>query len=1290
MANQVNSVLIRIDEELKQFSFVHPLTRNAALGILNESGPEHKAAYLNEKIPLLRRLFGDITHPMFADSCSALAKIEDPASLCQALGESNPDNWWQWIRHADRLQTTPSLALAGVANHLALPIEFPTEMNAMATILGANLLRNFQAFTALWWLERFVGLRREDYERPEVVGKQFDEQLKQRLTQNNAATFTQTLADALSLVNRAADAAMVLERFVGLRREDYERPEVVGKHLDEQLKQRLEQNTAATFTKTLAESLILVNRAADAAMVLERFVGLRREDYERPEAVGKHLDEQLKQRLMQDNAATFTQTLGDALYGVNRAADAAMVLERFVGLRREDYERPEVVGKQLDEQLKQRLTQNNAANFLRTLAESLLGVNRAADAAMVLERFVGLRREDYERPEVVGKQLDEQLKQRLAQNNAANFTQTLAESLLSVNRAADAAMVLERFVGLRREDYERPEVVGKQLDEQLKQRLEQNNAATLTLSLAESLLNVNRAADAAMVLERFVGLRREDYERPEVVGKQLDEQLKQRLEQNNAASLSRTLAESLLSVNRAADAAMVLERFVGLLREDYERPEVVGKQFDEQIKQRLTQDNAATFTQTLANALSLVNRDDDAWMILDLGTEGFSFLDSNEISMTVQNVANLVLTALRLRPTGVEEDAEIVDLYISWSRRQLDRHDISTTNRIQLLKNIRVLRSAIIELADRVSLKMHGQGDLASSKKWRERGLRWDAGLGQRVLLERILEPQPIPNGSEAVGLWEGPIWPMYEELRPSWSQTHRPKIYEELISTNCALEAVEPIQMNAANMNTVQTVQVPPEVAARWRKAIDAEPSPETLAAILGEDALLIRSNFVAPTDQICWTAFLSRGGELKLIDHDQGTGSANARVQIEQALIDHECRIAFAYLPDEKRKAIEKLIQRTDFQLFCDHTAIVEVLARKLNNFAIQVVTKAGSAVGMAVAKALSKQMRVAIASETTDRFQEHWSILQQIWLDALSNSNCTNAINAATAQLIKEVQRVWNLDSLAEHLSSELDVVVMADEILGSIPVSLLRCGDRELFRQVRSVRSTLSLMLDQFAAMAEAEAETAPKAPLAAVSYFAEGDGARIGAADLHHGLMHLAEQHGYALALAADQPLGTVEHVHRACANDQGLSVLVTYGHGSVEQSCVVLGPDGRPFQGRGCRLSQVEFPQLISCSVGQNRSSGAHDFEGLSCELARAGARAALVAVWPIHSLQAAHFSNEVTHQYLKLRKQYPVQGSELTGQRLRALAVNLARREVLKEQDDQGKPKYLNTVAAFSLLGLA
>ncbi|MEM7476269.1 MAG: CHAT domain-containing protein, partial [Planctomycetota bacterium] len=705
-----------------------------------------------------------------------------------------------------------------------------------------------------------------------------------------------------------------------------------------------------------------------------------------------------------------------------------------------------------------------------------------------------------------------------------------------------------------------------------------------------------------------------------------------------------------------------------------------------QLKKKLTQNNAANFTQSLADALRDLKRDRDAWTVLMAGTEEFSFLDNPSSNLSVQNVASLMLTTLRLRMDQHREIASLVERFIVWSRQQLDRHRVSTINRIQLLQNIRLLRSEAIEMADRVSGELVKENKLEESAEWRKRALRWDAELGQRVLLERILEPHQIPVGSDAIGLWEGPIWPMREELRPTWQNAHRPKLYEDLVSANCALDAS---QQPSGGTLDVKLQQVSHEVASRWRQTIDAQVQISDLARILGEGSLLLRCN-LGSDGKIHWSAFASDGRELEMLCHDSGEGTTDSRQRIETALALHESQISFGYLDSKQREGLRRLVEDTDFEVFCSPEEMDKAIVDKLNAFCMQVAVVAGASALKSTANALARLLRTLRSQDQMAQFQQHWELMQQTWLKSLEVDSCSEAINAATSRLLRELEEVWNLDALAEHLSPEQDLVILADDTLGSLPIAMMQCGKQPLFRQVRSVRSSLSLMLDQFAAMAEADATTSTQAPLSAVSWFGEDDPARVGAAELHHGIIHLADQHERSIATAADNPLGTVHHVRTACANDDGLSVLVTYGHGSVEQSGIALGPDGTLFQGQGCQLAQVEFPQFISCSVGRNSDSGAHDFEGLSCELARVGARSALVAVWPIHSLQAAHFSNEVTHQYLKLREQHPVPSCELTKERLRGLAVNLAREVLLEELDEAGNPKYLNTIAAFSLLGLA
>jgi hypothetical protein len=115
------------------------------------------------------------------------------------------------------------------------------------------------------------------------------------------------------------------------------------------------------------------------------------------------------------------------------------------------------------------------------------------------------------------------------------------------------------------------------------------------------------------------------------------------------------------------------------------------------------------------------------------------------------------------------------------------------------------------------------------------------------------------------------------------------------------------------------------------------------------------------------------------------------------------------------------------------------------------------------------------------------------------------------------------------------------------------------------------------------------------------------------------------------------------------------------------------------------RLELFELMLVIACSLGRHRQTGALDAESFCCDLTLNGMRSAVAARWPVHSEQAADVGNEIARQYLLLRRDLSLGGADLTRARIRARALNLARRELLASGSD-----CLNTLAAFELWGLA
>jgi hypothetical protein len=123
------------------------------------------------------------------------------------------------------------------------------------------------------------------------------------------------------------------------------------------------------------------------------------------------------------------------------------------------------------------------------------------------------------------------------------------------------------------------------------------------------------------------------------------------------------------------------------------------------------------------------------------------------------------------------------------------------------------------------------------------------------------------------------------------------------------------------------------------------------------------------------------------------------------------------------------------------------------------------------------------------------------------------------------------------------------------------------------------------------------------------------------------------------------------------------------------------------WNGEGRRLTNIELLLLVSCSLGRVQETGERDVAGFCVQMALAHARSVLAARWPINARQAPEVANTILKHYLALREQHGgAHGGDLTAARLRGLAVAAAREEIVNNHGD----KYLNTLAAFDLFGLA
>jgi hypothetical protein len=292
----------------------------------------------------------------------------------------------------------------------------------------------------------------------------------------------------------------------------------------------------------------------------------------------------------------------------------------------------------------------------------------------------------------------------------------------------------------------------------------------------------------------------------------------------------------------------------------------------------------------------------------------------------------------------------------------------------------------------------------------------------------------------------------------------------------------------------------------------------------------------------------------------------------------------------------------------------------------------------------------------------------------------------INTATTDLIEEAGGIWNLSPLEGRLDEKLDVVFIADDVLHGLPFAHLLVGDRPLFAQVRSTRASLSLLLDAIQKEIENTVPAEMRPQFVGAACLLPNAMVRQEGAEFLHGLANLAQEFEHHVVLAAETPAADYAWLLQRPSQGGPARLFGWFGHGDEEEAGVVVGPPpGTVYKGDGMRLELFELMLVLACSLGRHRQTGAVDVESFCCDLTLNGMRSAIAARWPVHSQQAADVGNEIAWQYLCLREKLTAGGASLTAARIRARAVNLARRKLLKGGSD-----YLNTVAAFELWGLA
>lgn len=1086
-----------------------------------------------------------------------------------------------------------------------------------------------------------------------------------------------------SAKGQGRNADKLIESHVGLKRTDYSSADSLAMWAHAFAKQ-VEPELATKFILCLAEARTHVDRWEEVVRLLEVYVDLRLPDYESAGVLHAKIAG-FAQPLHARISAEYLELLANALTWVSRYSNVVQLLETYTGLCEAAYEDPDCLQATLNS-FTNRLRPETAAILLNTLANGLSCTGRRAHAARLLEVHVGLRQADYNNSEKL-RSAFARFTQSAGHAAAGRVLVILANAL---SHSDQAAKLVEGFAGLKKSDYSDREVIRIKLN-QFSNDLHQATAVPLVGLLSNSLVLNRRALDATTLLEVYVGLNETEYTDPVRLREKLRRFAKP-LNPNIAADFVRFLAEARGRCDCWKAAATLLEAYAGVDEIDYaNRDRLQNKITTFAHGQHI--DAVASYLQSLTHALQVLGRRDQAGSLIDSYTNGFSWLQPNQEGPIPETGCALIESWLsQFGFNDRKRTFEVCKQLLPYLRRTIDRLGGSPEDRERFVESIGKLRYLIVAVADYWAAETSSAEEALA---WRKQAAIWDAELGQRMLLERFLIAPISPSAGDGAARLSADRWPYPSSvLRPDWAG-HRPRYRSLEPSANAAFDTVPAdYRASESEMARCMSVTTQPwfEKARQWlREGLDEA----RLARELGPDTILLRAATLAFNGPLLWTALLSDGNHLTILAHDEGCGRRNDAEKLAWAVARHELRISLAYLPAETRDLARRLFISAPRPYAPDLEDFVTLTGSRLSQLAERLIEIGARGLANRLVQTVGRLVLLAeMAAKNPDpdqldwirHFMEQWEATAGAIVTA-ANLDFPDCINQATAAFINEIAAIWSLDKLAGQLDPEHhDFVVQVEGILHSIPVALLPVQGRPLWQQVRSVRASLSVLLDALQRDTESEAKDrdAECGRLFTLSWFGEQDRAGTGAVDLHHGQAELSRQHSLEWYAAAVDPEGTPSTLFAGLELGSFHAVSVC-GHGNESHAGVALGPTRRLWNGQGRDLSRVELLLLVSCSMGRVSTTGARDAEGFCVQLALQRARSVLACRWPVQCQQAPDVANEVLAKYLQLRKEHGGQGGEaLTAARLRAQALNLARAELLKNGDE-----YLNTLAAFELYGL-
>ncbi len=1002
-------------------------------------------------------------------------------------------------------------------------------------------------------------------------------------------------------------------------------------------------------------------QSGEAAERLERLIGLSADDYSEPSPLADRLAT-FATGANPEIETTILVTLVGILGMEHRHADGLALLEADLGLAGEDFEDLSRISTHLDRRLAG-LSQNLACTYFITLVVALGVAARDQDALRTLSAGpFGIHMELG--PDEICAQAESYL-QMLHGEVAAGFLLFLSPALVGSGRLDAGLRLMKSYLGFNKDQAPDPAVLASRLA-----GLNPNIAAQIIVSAILTLEFGGRSTEALALVFSDLGLPPDIRQNPPDLAARLEHRL-EGVHPDPATTYLRIFAGLLGEVDRSSTALGLLEQSAGFSPATWDHPEDLAHRLGKRFE-NVGDAVAGAFFFEFVSGLQNNERHRHAALLVDIFFKSFESWTDPDGAVHGLVTQLCPLFTYWLRYFGQNDAAEPVAAcrrFMPFLRRGFVHQGVDLQDRSQFIRYVRDLRLLLVEVGRYWAER---EQDAERARSLRLEVELWDAELAQRLLFEHFLlsrillvpasetptetwafaVPRPAGLSEEALGRIDSLGF-----LSESWSAPGG--------------DDPSPETAGRAGTEARQFRSAWPELYDEVRALVEQGIDPARLAELIGPGSLFVRASF-GSRGQIVWSAIESDGKRPEL--RAFGSSADHALDRLRWATARHDFRLAITRLrvrPDFRKKAV--------LQQICEAlgraTEAAKQGADELSTALGEIFTHPPDALEEMVQSLLTFILSGISAPPDLELIEKRLSDeIAFVKAPPAPAPSLRTDLDALTAAYLAEVAEVWNLDRLSPVLSPDHDLVLQVDDALHAVPVAHLPIAGRPLWRQVRSVRTTLALLVTAMTSRIDRQFADAraSRENLLAVSHFDDPvDKAATGGRVLHLGLKGLAQTHGLGFYNAADRPPASLGSIRSACDLHQRFAAAVVCGHGDLYRSGIRL-PSGVAedeadvhWHGAGCDLSGVDWLWLVSCSLGRLRQNGDRDVQGFCVELILHRARSVSAFRWPVNAVEAAVFTHRAIGEYLKLS---PKQRSDDHGRR-RAWALNAARRSFLNDE---------------------